>query len=112
MASYASQQEAVSQLGQEGLAGAEVVELFDLAVQLVARTLGVDLGAIFEWQPDGDKLRLVAGIGWNEGSVGAVVDADGVHWQDEGAPKIESVKADLPIYEGPLTMTTLLRDPR
>jgi two-component system, sensor histidine kinase and response regulator len=109
MASYASQQEAVSQLGQHGLAGAEVAELFDLAVQLVARTLGVDLGAIFEWQPDGDKLRLVAGVGWNEGSVGTVVGADGVRSQDECAPRNEAEKADLLIDEGPLTMTTLLR---
>jgi two-component system, sensor histidine kinase and response regulator len=105
MESYASQQEAVSQLGQEGLAGAEVAELFDLAVQLVARTLAVDLGAIFEWQPDGDKLRLVAGVGWNEGSVGTVVGADGVRSQDGCEPE----KAELPIDEGLLTMTTLLR---
>ena len=50
-----------------------MVELFDLAVQLVARTLDVELGAIFELQPGGDKMRLLAGVGWNEGCVGSVV---------------------------------------
>ena len=73
LASYARQQEAVSQLGQQGLAGAEVVELLEQAVQLVARTLGVELCAIFELQPGGDTLRLITGVGWNEGCVGSVV---------------------------------------
>jgi two-component system, sensor histidine kinase and response regulator len=109
MASYARQQEAVSQLGQQGLAGAEVVELFELAVQLIVRTLGVDLSAIFEWQPGGEKLRLVAGVGWNDGTVGAVVGADGVRSEDECALKIEPEKANDLIEGEPLTMTALLR---
>ena len=46
LASYARQQEAVSQLGQLGLAGAEVVELLEQAVQLVAQTLEVEHCAI------------------------------------------------------------------
>jgi two-component system sensor histidine kinase/response regulator len=73
LASYARQQEAVSQLGQRGLAGAEMVELFDQAVQLIARTLDVELGGIFQLQSSGETLRLVAGVGWNEGCVGSVV---------------------------------------
>jgi PAS domain S-box-containing protein len=109
MASYASQQEAVSQLGQRGLAGAEVMELFDLAVQLVARTLDVDLGAIFELQPGSDKLRLVAGVGWSEGCVGSVVGADGVRPQAACALNTEPTEVDHLIDEEPLTMTTLLR---
>jgi PAS domain S-box-containing protein len=73
LASYARQQEAVSQLGQRGLAGAEVVELFKVAVQLVAGTLEVELCAILELQPGGEILRLIAGRGWNEGCVGSVL---------------------------------------
>jgi two-component system, sensor histidine kinase and response regulator len=109
MASYTRQQEAISQLGQQGLAGAEVVELFDLAVQLVARTLGVDLGAIFELQPGSDKLLLIAGAGWSLGCVGSVVDADAGLTQDTSALNTDPVKAVHLIEEGPLTMTTLLR---
>ena len=73
LASYARQQEAVSHLGQRGIAGAEMVELFEQAVQLVADTLDVELCAIFQLQPIGDILRLIAGVGWNEGCVGSVV---------------------------------------
>jgi len=73
LASYARQQEAVGQLGQRGLAGAEVVELFKVAVQLVAATLEVELCAILELQPGGETLRLIAGRGWNEGCVGSVL---------------------------------------
>jgi PAS domain S-box-containing protein len=109
MASYARQQEAVSQLGQRGLAGAEVADLFDLAVQLVARTLNVDLSAIFELQPDRNKLRLIAGVGWNEGCVGSFVGADGIRLQEDCALNTEPAQADNLIGEGPSTMTTLLR---
>jgi two-component system, sensor histidine kinase and response regulator len=72
LASYARQQEATSELGQCGLAGVEVTELFDQAVHLVRRTLDVELTAIFEVQSRGDILRLIAGLGWKEGCVGSV----------------------------------------
>ncbi len=73
LASYARQQEAVSQLGQQGLAGGAISELFDQAVRVVARTLDVELGAIFESPETGDELRLIAGVGWKEGCMGSVV---------------------------------------
>ena len=73
LASYARQQESVSQLGQLGLAGAEIIELCDEAVKLVAQTLEVDLCGIFELQPSGDVLRLSAGVGWNEGCAGGLI---------------------------------------
>ncbi len=77
LASFARQQEAVSQLAQRGLSGANIVELFEQTVQLVARTLDVELCAIFESQPSGEILRLIAGVGWNEGRVGSLVDPSG-----------------------------------
>ena len=73
MASYARQQEAVSHLGQRGLAGAEIDDLFDQTVQLVTGTLDVELSAVYELQPGGDEMRMTAGVGWNEGCVGTVV---------------------------------------
>ena len=72
LASYARQQEAVSHLGKRGIAGAEAIELFEQAVQLVADTLDVELCAIFQLQPVGD-MRLIAGVGWSEGCVGSVI---------------------------------------
>jgi two-component system sensor histidine kinase/response regulator len=71
LASYARHQEAVSLLGQRGLVGTEVVELFDQAVELVSGTLETELCGIFELQPGDNMLRLVAGVGWNEGFVGS-----------------------------------------
>jgi PAS domain S-box-containing protein len=73
LAVYARQQEAVSLLGQRGLAGAEVIELFEQAVQRVAQTLNVELCGILELEPSGESLRLIAGVGWKEDCVGTVV---------------------------------------
>jgi two-component system sensor histidine kinase/response regulator len=70
---YARQQEAVRQLGQRGLAGAEIAELFHQAAVLVSRTLDVELSGVFELQPGRDSLRLVAGLGWNVSCVGMAV---------------------------------------
>ena len=81
LASFARQQEAVSQLAQRGLSGANTVELFEQTVQLVARTLEVELCAIFESQPSGEILRLIAGVGWNEGCVGSLVVPAGNQFQ-------------------------------
>jgi PAS domain S-box-containing protein len=76
VASYARQQEAVSRLGQRGLAGAEVAELFNEAVELVTRVLDVPFGGICEFQPASDDLRLIAGVGWEEGAVGSLILAE------------------------------------
>jgi PAS domain S-box-containing protein len=60
---------AVAELGLRSLA-ATLPELFDEAVGAVARTLEVPLAKILELAPEGDHLRLVAGVGWREGAVG------------------------------------------
>jgi PAS domain S-box-containing protein len=111
LANHARQQEAVSQLGQRGLAGAEMVELFDQAVQLITRTLDVELGAVFEFQPSGgDTLRLVAGVGWNEGYVGSLVVPALKQSQAGWKPETDHPKAvDHPRTEGRFSMATLLR---
>ena len=111
LASYARQQEAVSQLGQRGLAGAEVVELFEQAVQLVARTLDVELCAIFELQPSGDILRLIAGVGWNDGCVGSFFVPAGNQSQAGCTLDIDqSTAVNHLTTESRFTMAALLRD--
>jgi two-component system sensor histidine kinase/response regulator len=111
MASDAREQEAVSQLGQRGLAGAEVAELFDQAVQVMGRTLDVELGAIFEWQPGGDMLRLVAGTGWHDGCIGSLVVATEKLSQAVGKLDTDQPAAvDQLMKEGRFPMATLLCD--
>jgi PAS domain S-box-containing protein len=61
------QQAIVAQLGQQVLLGTEVQELMDKAVFLVSQTLGVEYCQVWELLPDGNALRLKAGIGWQQG---------------------------------------------
>jgi two-component system, sensor histidine kinase and response regulator len=109
LAIYARQQEAVNQLGQLGLAGAEVGELCDQALKLVTQTLDVELGAIFELQPSGDILRLVAGVGWNEGYLGSLIVSAGN--QSQAGDTLDSDQPTMFDHpEAGLPMATLLRD--
>lgn len=63
-------QEAVAGLGMSALSGKALSSLMDEAVRLVAGTLCVDHAKILELLPDGDRLLVRAGVGWNEGTVG------------------------------------------
>ncbi|MGE5659214.1 MAG: EAL domain-containing protein [Actinomycetota bacterium] len=69
----ARQQAAVAELGQSALAGTELPALLDEAVQLIARTLEVEYCQLWELQPDGISLRLISGVGWQQGLVGHVI---------------------------------------
>ena len=73
----ASQQEAVAELGRRALAEPNLSVLMDETVEVVARTLNLELCEILELLPDGETLLLRSGVGWNEGLVGnATVGAD------------------------------------
>lgn len=69
----AQQQAAVATLGQQALGGQELSDLFDEAAAVVARTLVVEYSQVLELSTDGQALRLIAGVGWREGSVGQIV---------------------------------------
>ncbi|SFM71929.1 sensor histidine kinase [Methanolobus profundi] len=58
------QQAAVAKLGQEGLAGADLDELMQESVKLVAATLNIEYCRIMK-NEDG-KPSMVAGVGWEE----------------------------------------------
>lgn len=62
--------ELLAQLGQHGLTGADVVTVTRQAAEMVAHTLNADHVAVFQVLPDGSGLRLIAGVGWDEGEVG------------------------------------------
>lgn len=67
------QQAAVAELGQEALAGLEPDRLMQRTVEILVKTLGVDLTKILQLMPDENELLLAAGIGWHEGLEGAAM---------------------------------------
>jgi PAS domain S-box-containing protein len=70
------QHEAVAQLGQRALAGADLTTLMDETARMVVQTLGVKYCKILELLPGGQALLLRAGAGWKQGFVGrAVLDS-------------------------------------
>lgn len=72
----ARQQAIVAEFGQKALIEKNLYKLFNLAVKILVSTLDIDLAKILELSPDGEKLKLVAGVGWRAGYVGhETVDA-------------------------------------
>ncbi|MDQ3889268.1 MAG: GAF domain-containing protein [Actinomycetota bacterium] len=63
-------QAAIASLAREALATADGQALFDYAVGVVARTIGVEYSHVLELLPDADSLLLRAGVGWRKGLVG------------------------------------------
>ncbi len=71
----AHQQEAVAQLGQRALAGADLSSLLDQAAVLVRRILDVDYCSILQLSDDETVLIATAQAGWPEGEFGNQVPA-------------------------------------
>ncbi|MEE9615333.1 MAG: PAS domain S-box protein [Thermodesulfobacteriota bacterium] len=65
-----TQQATISELGQFALSGADLSVLFDMAVNLTAKTLSVEYSKVLGLLPDRKSLLLRAGVGWKEGLVG------------------------------------------
>ncbi|MGB8170055.1 MAG: ATP-binding protein [Chthoniobacteraceae bacterium] len=71
----AHQQEAVAQLGQRALAGANLISLLQQAAVLVRRILNVDFCSVLELADDGKELRATAHAGWPDEELGNRVPA-------------------------------------
>ena len=69
LAASARQQQSAAVLSQLALQGVPRDDLYQVAVELVARTLGVELVGILELSVDKRVLRLRAGSGWPTQSV-------------------------------------------
>ena len=69
----ASQQAAVAWLGRRALTDLDLQLLCTDVVKVVATELEVPLVKILELTPDGQGLRLTAGLGWRDGLVGQAV---------------------------------------
>jgi PAS domain S-box-containing protein len=65
-----AQQTAVAELGQFALSGAPLDRLLEQTVTRLAHTLQVEFSKVLELSPDGQTLRLRAGMGWQPGIVG------------------------------------------
>ena len=65
----AAQQAGVAKLGAAALEGMPVSELMDLAVTVVAQTLGARFSELLEVDEHHESLLLQAGVGWREGLV-------------------------------------------
>lgn len=66
----ARQQEVVAKLGQKALSGVVLEDLWNEAVRVVAETFDVEYCKVLQLLPDGSAVKLVAGVGWQEGLVG------------------------------------------
>jgi signal transduction histidine kinase/ActR/RegA family two-component response regulator len=72
----ARQQAALADFGRRALATTELEPLLGDASRVIAEVLSVPCAAVLELAPDRSALRLVAGVGWEDGRVGvATVDA-------------------------------------
>ncbi len=71
-----SSQAAVAELGQAALDGSSVEFVFDMAMQLVQRALGVERAWILKRLEGGATSRLVAHFGWEEIAEGAIISCD------------------------------------
>jgi len=64
------QQSALARFGQQALVSEDLDEILTEACRLVSEALGTDLAKVMEMQPDGETLRVRAGVGWPPGVVG------------------------------------------
>ncbi len=69
------QQTVIAQLGQDALAGQNISEFFEQAVNVVVQTLAVDFCTILKLLPAENVLLLQTGAGWSDGVIGTTIDA-------------------------------------
>ena len=73
----ARQQAAVAQIGQLVLRAGDLRTIMQVAVNVIAETLTVRYSKILELIPGEDKMRLLAGVGWEDNLIGtATVEAN------------------------------------
>lgn len=70
-------QAALARLGAQALAGDPLPVLFEQAAELLATTMDADFSELLQLEPDGRRLRLVAGVGWQPGRVGSTTVGSG-----------------------------------
>jgi GAF domain-containing protein len=71
----AREQVALAELGRRVVAPQELGRVLQGAVELIADTLEVEHATVLELSPDGDEVRMRAGVGWQEREIGHRVEA-------------------------------------
>jgi PAS domain S-box-containing protein len=71
LAERAEQEAVIAELGQRALLGGSLENLMQECAETLSRTLDVEYTKILELLPDETELRVVAGVGWKPGIVGA-----------------------------------------
>jgi len=71
------QQAVVAELGEMGLRGASLEQLFRETVDVLAEVLDVDYTKVLKNQPGEGNARLMAGVGWKAGLEGKAVVSTG-----------------------------------
>jgi len=71
----------IADLSQLALAGTSLDRLMEHTVRQVARCLEIEYAKVLELLPDGQALRLKAGVGWKEGLVGEATVSAGLESQ-------------------------------
>jgi len=66
---------ALAELARRAVAPTELGRVLQDAVEVLAAVLDVEHATIMELAPEGDDVRLRAGVGWEEGAIGRTVDA-------------------------------------
>jgi len=104
------QQAAVVELGARTLAEVPLEDLEHEATRLVASGLDVECAKVLRCEPGAGDLRLVAGVGWRPGTVGAtVVGADAASQAGftlrQGTPVVVDDLASETRFSGPPLLT-------
>lgn len=69
----AKQQAEIAQLGLQALASGNLKTLLQLVTERVAQTLNVEYCKVLKLLPEGNKLQLIAGVGWQPHQVGQAI---------------------------------------
>jgi PAS domain S-box-containing protein len=77
----ARQQQGLASLGMAAIYEGDLQKVFDQAVEMVGRILGVEMCKVLELLPDGKEVFLRAGIGWQKGLVGRATVSTGLDSQ-------------------------------
>ena len=76
-----AQQAAVAAVSQVAVTGSDLGELMSEVVRVLTKTLDVEYAKVLELLPDGRKMLLRAGVGWDVGLVGTATVESGISSQ-------------------------------
>ncbi|MDI1310566.1 PAS domain S-box protein, partial [Prosthecobacter sp.] len=102
----ARQQEVIARIGFESMRATTLEDIFDFTTRVVAEALDVEMCKVLQLTPDGSRVRLVSGVGWQPGLIGvAMVEVD------VASQAGFTLKSDGPIFVNDLRKETRFQAP-